>query len=267
MDARAFAALRATYVEAWPAAWRARAGPQALLALDPPTARAMLRRSVRVVRAGWTGARDVHEDEALARLAARVEPLVRAHGRAFVRLGSRSAKDSARAVVHGLAVDDGGTAVDQLTSGSRRVIHDLRLALAHDHVAHVVVRPWRAFPAWAELRCFVRGGRFVGASQHGTPPLRHVPELARHAADVHALLAAFVAELAHAAPLGDFVADVVLDPSALGRPGTGASGASGDAAAQETAWLVDVNPFGVATDAALFTWADGGDFDGTLRHA
>jgi hypothetical protein len=258
VTASEFAALRATYVEAWSAGWRALALPHVVLPLDRETVLALLRRNAAAARTGWVPSARVARGGPLGALAESLDAVIR--GRpdgAFVRLGSRSAKDSGRATWAGPRVASGADAVEMLASGSARVTFDLRLSLRHAHVPHVVVRPWRAFAPWAEFRCFMRGRRLAGVSQYDPAGVGGRSEVVGNAERIRAAIAAFFPHFRDASPLADVVADVVVEPCA---------GATEDPGAWRVS-LLDVNPFAPVTDACLFTWANGGDFDGSFRCA
>ena len=55
---------------------------------------------------------------------------------AFVRLGSRSAKDCDFALSHGLRISTGRAALRMLTDGSERIAWDLRWALRNGYCPH-----------------------------------------------------------------------------------------------------------------------------------
>lgn len=269
MTAVAFTTLRATYVECWPAAWRTVALPSVAVGLDAEIVRALLRRNTLVARAGWTPADPTPLAPSLQRLVETLDGLgAVAWGTAagaFVRLGSRSAKDGARGLTLGQRVATGLEAVDLLTSGSARVVYDLRLAVQHGHTPHVVVRPWQEWTPWVEVRCFVAARRLVGITRVERD--RSPGAAARGAggggdsarlhadvhADVHARVAPIIYTMCTAASSSvAFVADIVLPP--LREAETG-----------RAAWLLDVNPFAPVTDPGRFTWTLGGDFDGSVR--
>jgi hypothetical protein len=109
------------------------------------------------------------------------------------------------------------------------------------------VRAWRDIPPWSEFRLFFRGRVLVGATQY-----HHRLSFDKIAPYVDAIVGALgriVEPLAAALPTEDAVADVQLVTTAAGFE----------------AVLIETNPFLPTTGPGLFTWADGTDFDGTLR--
>lgn len=219
-----------TWIEHWPGGLAALSFPQQGVALREAESLALL--------AGGP-------DPALDALAARLdEALAVLAAPAFVRLGSRSAKDTALAVVTGSRAEDGAQALALLAAGSRRLAADLRRARGHGLAAHVWLRAWRDIPWWSEFRCFLRGGRVAGISQyhacHALPP-ELAPRLPRIEDDVRTLLAQVALAWG-----GD---PVVVDVTA-----TGAAPAT----------LIELNPWGASTAPGLFAW-DADDFDGGMR--
>jgi D123 len=122
-------------------------------------------------------------------------------------------------------------------------------------IAHVVMnepavlhlRPWIKIPEWAEFRMFIRGGRVVGASQYLHRAV--FPAITHNEAAILAALQQFSTVLLPALHLDDVVADVFVTPQGTGFRTT----------------LIELNPFQPETDACLFSWARGGNFDGSFR--
>ncbi len=109
------------------------------------------------------------------------------------------------------------------------------------------VFPWLPIPKWAELRIFIRDRGVIGVSQYhagGT-----FPELARHEHAIKMALQGFLAAALPRLPLADVALDVFAEPLADGF----------------RIRLVELNPLVQRTDACLFSWANGGDFDGSFR--
>ncbi|HYO55589.1 hypothetical protein [Archangium sp.] len=85
---------------------------------------------------------------------------------------------------------------------------DLRLALRQGYTPHLFVREWLDLPAWAELRCFMRGRQLVGVTQYNYRGLGGSPELHEHASRLRAAVKAFFAPFCEACHLDDVVFDV-----------------------------------------------------------
>lgn len=168
---------------------------------------------------------------------------------AFVRLGSRSPKDtfseeSPRSFT-------AHSALDRLLGASERVAEDLLLALSEGYAPHIWVRQWVDIEPWAEFRCFMEGHRLAGISQYDYN--RKFPELTPELLNtIFWLIDRFYNERFKQAT---HVVPVVFDVFVVGRShGT------------ETHWdvkLLEINPFCEMTDPCLFDWSQ--PFDAGLR--
>jgi hypothetical protein len=238
----------ATWIEHWPAALQALTLPQRGLPLTPDEVCALGRRNGVAVAAFGKPSSPIHDDHALLCLAARLENLLHelGAGSAFVRLGSRSPKDTALALLGGLQVASGEAAVAALSAGSQRVGFDLRVAW------QAGVSPWVWLRAWApiawhdEWRCLLHEGQLVGVTQYMCrASLPRSPQPAELAARLHQAAAELVGALAPVPALQTVVADMWLPPDRSVR-------------------LIELNPWGPATELGLFRW-DHSDLDGTVR--
>lgn len=249
MTPEAFAAVRATYLESWPVALRTQSLRQVSIPLSLEEA-GLLRQRAAAPHRGW-GTETV--PEGLERVGEALHEALRSFPEgAFVRLGSRSAKDSRYALHRGLRVFSAGGALAMLTSGSARVAFDLRLALHQGYAPHLFVREWVDLPAWAELRCFMRDRRLVGISQYAWG-LGASQELHTHAPCLERAVRRFFPVFHEACHLDDVVFDVfAVTPLPAGD-------------VLPTVRLLELNPFSPKTDPGLFTWEHGGDFDGAFR--
>jgi len=189
------------------------------------------------------------EDElTIERLTGRVDELVRRFPNgAFVRLGSRSPKDSWWGHEHGFQCFEGMTAMRLLLDSSERVHDDLSMALHYTYNPWIWVREWRDIPHWAEFRCFMRDRKLVGVSQYFYRELWCPGDALVSPRELLAdLTETFWPRFQRICPLDDVVFDITTD-----NPG---------------AWtLIEINPFFDLTDPCLYSWADGGDFDGGIR--
>ena len=173
---------------------------------------------------------------------------------AFVRLGSRSPKDSFAFYRSGGKCLSGLQSLIALVD-SERVMQDLSLAEDNGYAAHVFLRQWINLEPWQELRCFMRGRRLVGISQYNYLNKDRFPELAERAGSVEwAVRDLFFPRFRDASHLDDVIFDVFLLRKTSGN---------------EVAWevkILEVNPMFEMTDPCLFSWANGGDFDGSFRY-
>lgn len=162
-------------------------------------------------------------------------------GRAFARLGSRSAKDV-------IWWDDvlaqpliSGQAVLCLLAMSERVRNDLVEDMIAGYGSHIILRPWIDIAMHQEYRCFVRDGRLIGISQyyyHNPVPGMEEDQFSIRSAIIN-LFSSFKN---HTSTSGNFVFDVFVE--------------------SETRWewrhwnvtVIETNPWAILTDPCLFTW-------------
>jgi hypothetical protein len=188
-----------------------------------------------------------------------IEPLLQRLGEAlhqfpsgaFVRLGSRSSKDSVYARTHGMRVTTSEDAVRLLTQGSERVAFDLQLARRHSYTPHLFVRQWVDINPSAEFRCFVKQRRLVGISQYDCKNLGHCPVIARNSAAIQDAIYSFFPRFSESSHLDDVVFDVFISDF--------------DSITGLQVRMLELNPFHPKTDACLFSWAEPAGFDGSLR--
>ncbi len=93
------------------------------------------------------------------------ENLARFAEGAFVRLGSKSPKDSPLAWRYGLNAKDAIQTLAVLVS-SKRIQEDLQLAFENQYRPHLFVRQWLDIAPWAEFRCFMNGQKLIGITQY-----------------------------------------------------------------------------------------------------
>jgi hypothetical protein len=91
---------------------------------------------------------------------------------AFVRLGSRSPKDSFYWGIGGDAhqvngkLTSGQMAFELLTCASERICDDLHMQIAMNYEPYVLVRQGLDLPDWCEFRCFMQHRQLIGISQY-----------------------------------------------------------------------------------------------------
>lgn len=175
-------------------------------------------------------------------------------GGVFVRLGSRSPKDSWKGYKDGFRVANGMAAMEILLDASERIAEDLMLAIKNDYPPHLFVREWIDMPEWAEFRCFQKDNKLVGISQYNYLKNEIYPEILEHHESIQwAIERFFVAQLQPVIHLENVVFDVFVKQRNKNNT---------------TEWVVkllEINPFFEMTDPCLYTWVNGGDFDGKLR--
>lgn len=234
-----------TFIENWPQAFVALALPMTQLPLSEEEVHALGSRMLGFSQ--WFS--QLHSQTAWSLLRQRITQAVDRHSNgAFIRLGSRSPKDSLQAMRNGMRVYSGDEALRLLLEGSHRVAVDLRLALDHRHQPQLVVRPWVEFPEWSEFRCFMVGYQFVGATQYACDSGQRFTEIAVHEASILKALNFAMTKVAACAHLPAAVFDFVVLLSGC----------------ETHARLIDVNPLLPVTALGLFD--DPSHFDGTLRY-
>lgn len=239
-----FLAACPTFIDHWPQAWIALAPEFQALPLDAEHINA-LGCQIAGFRHWFTPA----PTAPLQGLAQQLDAMIVGQQRAsFVRLNSRSPKDSLYAMHHGLRVADGAQALAIIVEGSERCAADLRMALDHRRPVAIIVRRWLEFPEWAEFRCLMRKRRLVGVSQALHRQGRVFPEIARFQATIVRGIRDLMAEIIATSLIEDAVFDLAIDPRAKAP----------------IAWLLDVNPVSSLTDTALFS--DWQDYDASFRY-
>lgn len=174
---------------------------------------------------------------------------------AFVRLGSRSPKDSwgwLRSPGPILGTDP--FPLRYLLDCSERISDDLALALKHNYAPSLFVRQWLNIEPWSEFRCFVKQGRLVGVSQYLYR--EHFPQIQLH----HSLLDWGICQFWHSYRrwiAGTQLVDSIFDVVARVR--------QKDNERSIEVTLLEINPFGEFTDPCLFSWLQGGDMNHTFR--
>jgi hypothetical protein len=233
----------ATWIENWPAGLAHLSFPQRGLRLEVEEIHALGRRNGVHAHCFAAGS-----DQCLHDLEVRLDKAVRTFTEgAFIRLGSRSPKDTMLGVLTGCRAGDGAEALRLLACGSARVAFDLRRSLQARYNPWIFVRQWIAIPPETEFRCFMQKRRLAGVSQYYRDCLFPAISSGSVTEIINAALRWFFPIFVSQCPLED----VVFDLSLTAEP-------------EPSSKLIELNPFGPPTDAALFSWVDA-DFDGTIR--
>jgi hypothetical protein len=253
MSSSYFDMVRPTYIENWPDALVRLSIAQAGIRLDREMAEVLGGNILEFHEAfpePWfrpLTALEAQLDQAMAQFPAGV----------FVRLGSRSPKDSFLGCRRGFRCESGAQALALLCDASERVYEDLSLALAQGYDPWVWVRQWLTIEPWQEFRCFMRGRELVGISQYNYH--EHFPQVVEyHDSITWAIRSFFDLHFRAACHLSDVVFDVLVQR----REYRHADGL------KETAWevkLLEINPYCAMTDPCLFNWNKPEELDGSLR--
>jgi len=242
-------------VDAWPKAWQDLAPASEIIPLNREEMNAL---GSQIIGFGdWFTPGPARP---LLHLARRLDAAIaRLNRSCFVRLTTRSPKDSLFALRKGMKVADGAQALALFVEGSQRCAADLRMALDGGHELGLVVRQWVEFPPWAEFRCFMQDRRWTGASQSHCATEEKFAPIADHSSAIIGALHQAMRQIIAASTVADAAFDLVFQPqlglSPTARPQTvEISRHSGmDACNARPALLLDANPLSDVTDTALFT--------------
>jgi hypothetical protein len=238
-----FSTAKTTFIDAWPEAWRDLAPGYDIVPVDRIEMNA-LGAQIMGFRHWFTPA----STQPLIHLAHRLDAVIAKQNRAcFIRLSSRSPKDSLYALRNGLCIRDGAQALAIILEGSERCAADLRMALDYHHPMAIIVRNWIDFPPWTEFRCFMVERRWVGASQAKHLEQIAFPLIVDCKSDILGALDASMTKITAASPIDDAAFDLVFH----------------DLQKSNHAILLDANPLIASTDTALFSSI--ADLDSTFR--
>lgn len=160
---------------------------------------------------------------------------------AFVKLGSRSPKDSWFGHKEGFCCHDGHKAI-KLFNDSERINDDLLAARHYRYLPHVVVREWIEMPAWAEFRGFIKDRKLVGLSQYNYLDRKAYPEIIENADSIQWAIQRKAERIADILPIPDIVADFLYKVRICGNERL------------NEVVLIELNPFDFWTDPCLFNW-------------
>ena len=173
-------------------------------------------------------------------------------GGVFVRLGSRSPKDSYLGYKEGFCVKHGTDPLRFMLDSSERMYEDLTLAIQNNYTPHIFVRQWQNIKPWQEFRCFMRRRLLVGISQYNYLDKESFPEITRDPGYVEWVIRQWFPQFQNASHLDDVVFDVTIKRWTT-RDNTTISEVK----------LLEINPLGPMTDPCLFGWNE--EFDGSFR--
>lgn len=247
------ALVKDTYLENWPDALKRLSIDQKDILLEAETLRALV--GTLVMR--MNGSDDLSQYDPtlshsvikakMAHLEARIDHALAAFPEgAFVRLGSRSPKDSWLGMKEGFRVTDGARALAILLDSLERMYEDLSMAQRAGYQPHLFVRRWVALPPWAEFRCFMVDRELVGMSQYDYVDGKRHASIAGNPEGYEQAIRAFFPTFRDACHLDNVTFDVAFDKS-------------------EVPLLLEINPcvrIGL-TDPCLFR---DGNLDGSFRY-
>lgn len=146
-------------------------------------------------------------------------------------------------------VHDAASFETVLARQNYRVHSVLKATVDRDEYIQLFTFPWHDIPPWSEFRIFIRERQVIGISQyHHQSRFR---EISANELAIKASLSDFCRDLLDALHIDTVVADVFVDRQENGR---------------FKVTLIELNPFIQRTDPCLYTWKNGGDFDGGFRY-
>jgi hypothetical protein len=173
---------------------------------------------------------------------------------AFIRLGSRSPKDSYEGYRDGFKILGGTDPLRYLLDSSERIYEDLMLAIRKNYSPHIFVRQWVDIPRWSEFRCFMHDRHLIGISQYNYLDGEVFSEITKDVDTLRWVIAKqFFPAFNHASHLDSVVFDVFVKVRA-----------TQDNSRIWEVKLLEINPFCDMTDPCLFAWNS--DFNGDFRY-
>ena len=229
--------LKPTFIENWPNSLKKLSIPGVSIPLSMKQAKAL---GSNIAEFG----EDFGEKQDISWLETELDDIIKTFPNgAFVRLGSRSPKDSYIGYKKGFKVTSGKEAVEILTDCSERIYDDLQMAIAHNYNPHIWIREWIDIPEWTEFRCFMKQRKLIGISQYQYFDI--YPEIKDEKENIEwAIKIFFSSFFVQACHLDDVVFDVFIKKIPTSEELT-------------NVWevkLLEINPFCVLTDPCMFEW-------------
>lgn len=150
----------------------------------------------------------------------------------FIKLGSRSPKDSWLIHKSGMCCKDGKYAMS-LMLDSERIMDDLYMAKANNYLPYIILRKWIDIDPWREFRCFVKDGELVGISQYFYKS--YCPEIIENRSDIERVIKDKVLAIKNLLPADTVIVDFIYNDD-------------------KTATVIEFNPYDMYTDPCLFDW-------------
>lgn len=248
-----FETIRPTFIENWPQALMALSVPSVGLELDREGIVALGRAQIELFEfwndihraSDWAG--PTQETVALIERALD-RNIARVGGRAFVRLGSRSPKDTYSPLQP--MVTSGAQALERFLGTSERFNEDLLLAFHQQYPAHIWTRRWEDIKPYQEFRCFMYERKLLGVSQyiysdHSQDYDGAYPEIYNFAKSIRDFIWSFFTVFRLRSHLDSVIFDVWVTNTGIR--------------------LLEINPYFDLTDPCLFDWRSD-PLDATFRY-
>ncbi len=225
---------RPTFIDQWPPHWHALSPKSVSIALTPDQANA-----IGYQIAGHHNWFEPCSSAPLARIIEQLTSAIESIGSpCFVRLTTRSPKDSVRGNMQGFRVYNGHEALGLILSGSTRCANDLKMSLVYQVPIAIVIRPWIDCTPLNEFRCFMVKPKLVGIC----PVLKQArvshTRFELNATSVVRSIAKTMALVMPNATIENAAFDLVLQPLSTST--------------EVVALLLNANPLGQQTDYGLF---------------
>lgn len=235
-----FDQVKPTYIENWPAGLLNHSVATVHFPLAPAQVDGLIALSLSIESDIMPKAKDY---EAVDNLVQTIDKYISQFPNgAFIRLGSRSPKDSYTGYREGFRCLSGKHAIELLRD-SERISDDLHLARGNGYTPHMVVREWLDIEPWQEFRCFYRGRKLVGISQYNYLKNVAYPEIAELADAIEWAIRKKSEIVASLLPADNVIVDYVYRVRQRGNERI------------SEVILLECNPFMVYTDPCLFNWS------------
>ena len=160
---------------------------------------------------------------------------------AYVKLGSRSPKDSYIGFREGFCCHDGYKAI-RLFNDSERIEADLQSAMLNSYLPSIAVREWIKIPEWAKFRGFLKDKRLMGLSQYNYRDNKIYSEILENADSIQWAINRKAEQIAKFLPMSDVVVDFLYKVRAYNNERI------------SEVILIEINPYDIWTDPCLFNW-------------
>lgn len=168
---------------------------------------------------------------------------------AFIRLGSRSPKDSYLGYEKGFKGTNGHELISILLDCSERIYDDLRIAIYFEYKPSIWIREFVDIPNWSEFRCFVKNKELIGISQYNYFDGK-LDDIVDHLDAIETGIRQFFNRIKPILHLDDVIFDVYVKRQKVDI--------------NTYMWevkLIEINPFFGYTDPCLFKWVNEGELN------
>lgn len=249
-----FKKILPTYIEKWPSILTRLSIAQKDIPIDRDTAIVLGYSNNKDLFGEYEKCLTVDKNRMIKNLSTKIDKHIKEFPNGvFVRLGSRSPKDSWIGNKEGFKILEGVSAI-KLLIDSERVAEDLKLALDNNYLSHIFLRQWIEIKPWQEFRCFMQNKKLIGISQYNYLDNEEFKEIIEYKDSITWAIELFFKKFVQACHLDNVVFDVIVILKQIKN---------------EIQWeikLLEINPFLNMTDPCLFDWNKPNEFNGTLKY-